>query len=420
MRGHSVRLLYPFFAVMLFVTATAASSVCVVREWTVPVGSGVHYTNQVEVDDAGNGYALTVSQDFAVRVAKIDPAGNLLWETPPEPSPPTRGDERLAVDGAGNAYLTYGDQTAIAVAKYSPSGVRLWRASFEPEDGWTEWPRAIALDERTGAVYVAGQSATSPDVAEGISRVVVVRLRQDGRREWTRHHQRGDYLLTGGLDATPDGGVALVAGGNGTTVVLKYDAGGGLVWAQVAAFDVENPLVDVDAGGAVYAAGEDTVAKYAPSGALIWSAPFPPAGVPYEPLRDFAADAAGNVYVVGTHGAVSYAPNGQYRWSARYEVARGEALSEPLLALDAVGNVYVTRTVYEYRYPDLPLRVVTVKYDSTDGAERWLAAYDQPPGSWSTAMAVDAGGNVYVQVWAREQGTMGQVTLMKYAQPGGP
>jgi outer membrane protein assembly factor BamB len=421
MRGHDARLLYPFFAAMLFVTATAASSMCVVRVWTVPVDSGARFAGDVEADDAGNVYALTVSQDHAVSVVKVGPAGNLLWATPPEPSSGVGGDERLAVDRAGNAYVTFGDQTAIVVVKYSPSGVQLWRARLEPDRGWTEWPRAIALDEANGAVYVAGQSATLPDVADGISRTVVISLYHDGRREWTRHYQRGDYLLTGGLEATPDGGVALASSGNGTTMVLKYDADGGLVWAQAAAFDVENPLIDVDAGGAVYAAGEDTVAKYAPSGTLVWSAPFPPAGEPSEPLRDFAADGAGNVYVVGTHSAASYAPNGQYRWSVRYEVVRSEALSEPLLALDAVGNAYVTRTIYDrYAAEPLPLRVVTVKYDSTDGAQRWLATYDEQPSSWSTAMSVDAGGNVFVLVWALERGTLGQATLIKYAQPGGP
>ncbi|MFC7670962.1 SBBP repeat-containing protein [Hymenobacter humi] len=147
----------------------------------------------------------------------------------------------------------------------------------------------------------------------------------------------------------------------------------------------------------------------------------------YELARDVAVDAAGNVYVTGLsvvgnsqagldYVTVKYAPTGQQLWAARYNGPTNNQDEARALAVDAAGNAYVTgittRAAGNTDY-------ATVKYSPT-GQQLWVAYYDGPANgseqAW--AIAVDAGGNVYVTGDSAGAGTSGDYATVKYSASG--
>jgi len=96
------------------------------------------------------------------------------------------------------------------------------------------------------------------------------------------------------------------------------------------------------------------------------------------------------------YGTVSYDRNGNQLWVARYN-GPGNAFDEAnAIVVDSAGNTYVTGgsmgsgngTRYDYD---------TVKYDK-NGKQLWAARYHGPGygDDIANAVAVDAGGNIYV------------------------
>jgi len=122
------------------------------------------------VDGAGNAYvagrsALPDESNTSLSaypIIKYDSNGNELWVSSSIDSASEGGPDSLAVDAAGNAYLTLGKYfqesgSDFVTSKYDTNGTRLWQAISTRERYSDEYPAALAL-AGNGDLLVSGIS----------------------------------------------------------------------------------------------------------------------------------------------------------------------------------------------------------------------------------------------------------------------
>jgi hypothetical protein len=207
---------------------------------------------------------LTSTMDRNLFVAKLDPDGNWLWAQRSGGTDLTG----LAVDGAGNAYITgyfwnsadfgphtliaagYGSYDDIFVAKLDPDGNWLWATRAGGVN--TDRGMGIALDS-SGMVYLTGFYSYDA-VMGGISLncagawdVFVAKLDPNGNWLWAvgaggLGYELGEDLvldvsgniyLTGSFQMTVNFGAQnLVCAGERDILIAKLDPDGNWLWAR--------------------------------------------------------------------------------------------------------------------------------------------------------------------------------------------
>jgi hypothetical protein len=132
--------------------------------------NGPDWANALAVDDAGNAYVTGSSQDTATDMdyatVKYDPNGNQVWAARYDgPSHSFDEARAIVVDGTGNVYVTGGSigsgtRSDYATVKYDASGGEMWVNRYDGPTSRLDEAVAVALDP-TGGVCVTGGSAGS-------------------------------------------------------------------------------------------------------------------------------------------------------------------------------------------------------------------------------------------------------------------
>jgi hypothetical protein len=255
----------------------------------------------------------------------------------------------------------------------------------------------------------------------------------------------GSFQGSAGFDAT-----TLVSAGGTDIFVVKYDAGGALVWAKAAGgagADLGFGIV-ADAAGNIYVTGVFTgsaafdattlasagsfdifLAKYDPSGALMWAKSAGGSGADFG--FGVAVDISGNSYVTGrftgnaTFDAVTLVDNGggdifvaKYDPSGMLVWAKGDggtSLEQSNgVALEASGNIYVTGFFQGSSVFGVSaglFDIFVAKYDAS-GTLVWSEAAGGTGSDIGNGIAMDASGNSYITGVFAGCATFGATTLI--------
>ena len=163
------------------------------------------------------------------------------------------------------------------------------------------------------------------------------------------------------------GNLAGVNAGSRDAVVSKYDSTGSLLWARQLGTSSDDIPQDVwaDAAGNAYVVGvtqgslggtsagssDAFVAKYNPSGTLLWTRQLGTSSS--EQALDVCVDLAGNVYIAGSTQGSLAAPNagsgdgfvakynasGTLLWTKQFGTSAGDSMAA--VSVDSAGNIYV-------------------------------------------------------------------------------
>jgi gliding motility-associated-like protein len=256
---------------------------------------GVNNTNsfplKITTDTSGNVYLLgtydhkilTFDADTLLNpsgaimyfLAKLSPAGNVLWATniiPPGLTGLTSdpGVGGLGIDSSGNIFIagifnttsSIGTSVVVCnggydiwVAKYSPSGSPMWAESY----GGTgdDWAYDLRVT-RSGNIYVEGVvssgsisfGATTLTTPTGSASTYLLKLNNAGRVVWVKQCAVGKFTegYTGGFATDADEDVYMTGGyaestlsfgpytlscaGSKDVYIAKYDSSGAIQWAK--------------------------------------------------------------------------------------------------------------------------------------------------------------------------------------------
>ncbi len=333
----------------------------------------------------------------------------------------------IDIDSEGNVYVTgyfqntavFGDTSLVSngsadvfVAKYGASGQLLWVLSAGG-DGY-DFGKGISVDA-AGNCYVTGQFRSTAAfgntnlVSNGSSDIFVAKYSASGQLLWA--------VQGGGTGIDDSGGISIDASDN---IYVTGDFQGAATFGDTSLVATGFPEV--------------FVAKYTPSGQLIWALNAGGAGGGGTP-QSIDVDAAGNWYVAGyffgtvTFGNTSLVSNGSSDvFVAKYS-ASGQLLwavqgggtntdSGAGISVDATGNCYVTgRFTDTATFGDTSLvengnaDIFVVKYDPS-GQVLWAQRAGGTQFDDAYGISTDPAGNAYVTGHFNATASFGDTSLV--------
>ena len=325
----------------------------------------------------------------------------------------------LAVDAAGNVYVTgssdyytiLGTQNIdYTTVKFSSAGDQVWAARYDAPQSTSQAPvgdkaKAVAVDA-AGNVYVTGNSGGD---------YATVKYNAAGQQVWASRLAGGSAVDVA-LD--PAGNVLVTGSAAGDYATVKYSPSGQQLWA--ARYNSPTNGVDaakvvaVDAAGNVVVTGSSAAdyatVSYAPDGQQQWAMRYNGTGNGQNTPQGLALDAAGNAYVTAISAILKYSRTGQLLWASRY----GDGGSANAIALDPAGNAYVTGAVgsstvtVKYGLDGQPRWLIS--YNDTNNE------YYAPGVASGADIALDKAGNVFVTGNADNFRGLSNIATIKYVQ----
>jgi outer membrane protein assembly factor BamB len=324
----------------------------------------------IAVDSSENVHVIGQSKgsgtDYDYATIKYDLDGNEQWVKRYN-SPVNKSDKgnAIALDPAGNVYVTGKSDEDYATVAYDSSGNELWVARYNGPGNGPDWAWAIALDS-SGYVYVTGQS--------------------------------------------------LGSGTNNDYATIAYDSSGNELW--VARYDGPKSTFDeasaiaLDSSGNIYVTGASrgigtnydyaTIA-YDSSGNELWVARYNGPGNGPDWAEAIALDSSNNIYVtrssdrggiIADYATVAYDSLGTELWVARYNGPGNGDDYAYAIALDSSRNVYITGNSKgsgtEFDYCTIKYSSLTY-YESKEGSSLSFKATATDPGSDDLSFTWDWG-----------------------------
>jgi hypothetical protein len=336
-------------------------------EWAVKAGSVGGWGTGIAVDAAGNVYVTGQADDTGLLAAKFDGTGKHLWTKKAGGDSIVVG-RGIGVDAAGNIYVAgYANNGTIAtfdnitlatssgfLVKLDNSGQVVWAISADGDGSAPEGePLRLAVDA-AGNSYVTGEFAGAVYYS-----FFVAKYDTSGQLLWVSpgDPSRGDDV---GVDSS---GNCYVGGSLGGTFLAKYDSAGNPIWnvpTMLASCCGGNSGVAlaVDADGNSYVPsidgyaprGSTRITKYDSAGNTLWTSlttnvlsgtSHDPFGVP-----KIAVDLMGNSYVTcDSYLCAKYDNAGNQLWVTNVARFPPSDVYEDVqygIAVDGGGNSYVT------------------------------------------------------------------------------
>ncbi len=338
------------------------------------------------------------------------------------------------VDADGNVHAGAWASGRIAYVKYAPDGTPVWEKTLDAaavmdshvgDDGRVTLVAAVVSDvlwirfdeggnevsrglegamnprdsviDADGAVYVGGGSLGEGNYA------TTLKFAPDGQLLWRREFDAGgiDKQFVKALAVDDDRSVYAAAGsqddlGNFDIYLLKYDAGGELLWSR----NLDGPdgrddgvwdmVLAADGSPIVVgyfeqpsSASDIVAARFDASGNRQWVTTFDhPEGYSEIPLAaaidvDDRLVVAGVVYsdrnrTIGRALTMAFDAAGEVMWFDTFHSPQAEWDDLRFLQLDATGNAYVSGTTY---MPDNNDDITTIKY-SSQGERLWVTRFN--------------------------------------------
>jgi hypothetical protein len=315
--------------------------------------------------------------------------------------PVVRSKHAVAVDSAGNVYLSgsswNGSNYDAVLVKLSPAGVRQWTAVYDGGD--EDIAFAVGLDT-AGNSYVTGHSVVLTTLYDLQPRLLVAKFDASGALQWSRLLNDGGVWSTGFSLVVDAAGNSFVAGESYSgdfisAVALSFGPTGAVRWSHYPffGFDSEESSasdIALDASGNAFVTGyvykpgfpdytDSFVISRTSAGASRWARSYDSGGS--DQGLAVATDPAGNVYVTGTTGTLKYSSAGAFQWAAPFG-GTGHAVVADSSA------VYVTgvSAADDFR---------TVRYDAATGAVQWDKTFNSGGSDKAYALAL-SGGRLWV------------------------
>ena len=353
----------------------------------------------------------------------------------------------LVLDGAGNVYITGRGSGIYVTVKYSPDGVEQEvYAYLSPEVPAASSGSALAsITDAAGNTYITGEGGTVKYNTNGVE-LWAMEYDQSTPEWWSIERPSsiavsasGNVYVTGGSGWLYEYGRRLWLISESIKTV-KYSPDGVEQWVAIYNGPAENldwaSSITVDASENVYVTGTSgfsgtpydyVTIKYDTEGFEQWIAIYDGPSHGSDEVKDLVLDVFGNVYVTGwsdgDFATVKYDSEGFEQW-----VARSDGL-EPCdnwapwdvcdktsaVTVDASGNVYVAGATYS---DDTELDFTTIKYN-VDGVEQWVARYNGSGNAFDypAAITVDASDNIYITGMS-ELDTIQDYATVKYNPEG--